>query len=66
MKNSILSPEARINSYSEVDRCILMNGVDVGRHARLRRVIVDKYVRIPPGIEIGYNLEEDRRRFTRD
>ena len=64
MKNSVLSPEVRINSYSEIDQCILMNGVDVGRHARLRSVIVDKYVRIPPGIEIGYNPEEDRRRFT--
>ena len=64
VRNSILSPEVRINSYSQVDECILMNGVDVGRHAKLRRVIVDKYVRIPPGIEIGYNAEEDRRRFT--
>jgi glucose-1-phosphate adenylyltransferase len=64
VKNSILSPEVRINSYSQVDDCILMHGVDVGRHAKLRRVIVDKYVHIPPGVEIGYNLEEDRRRFT--
>jgi glucose-1-phosphate adenylyltransferase len=64
VKNSILSPEVRINSYSQVDDCILMHGVGVGRHARLRRVIVDKYVRIPPGVEIGYNLEEDRRKFT--
>jgi glucose-1-phosphate adenylyltransferase len=64
VKNSILSPEVRINSYSNVEDCILMHGVDVGRHAKLRRVIVDKYVHIPPGVEIGYNLEEDRRRFT--
>jgi glucose-1-phosphate adenylyltransferase len=64
VRNSILSPEVRINSYSHVEDCILMNGVDVGRHARLRRVIVDKYVHIPPAIEIGYNLEEDRRRFS--
>jgi glucose-1-phosphate adenylyltransferase len=64
VKNSILSPEVRINSYSDVDQCILMNAVDVGRYAKLHRVIVDKYVRIPPGIEIGYNTEEDRRRFS--
>jgi glucose-1-phosphate adenylyltransferase len=64
VKNSILSPEVRINSYTDIDECILMNGVDVGRHARLRRVIVDKYVRIPPATEIGYNIEEDRQRFT--
>jgi glucose-1-phosphate adenylyltransferase len=64
VRNSILSPEVRINSFSQVESCILMNGVDVGRHARLNRVIIDKNVHIPPGTEIGYNLEEDRRRFT--
>jgi glucose-1-phosphate adenylyltransferase len=64
VKNSVLSPEVRINSYSTVEECILMNGVDVGRYARLRRVIVDKNVHIPAGMEIGYNLEEDRKRFT--
>ena len=64
VQNSILSPEVRVNSYSDVDECILMNAVDVGRHAKLRRVIVDKYVRIPPGIQIGYNHEEDSRRFS--
>ena len=36
----------------------------LGGMRRLRRVIVDKYVHIPPGIEIGYNPEEDRRRFS--
>jgi glucose-1-phosphate adenylyltransferase len=62
--NSILSPEVRVNSYSSVDECILMNGVDVGRHARLHRVIVDKHVHIPAGTRIGYDLEEDRRRYS--
>jgi len=62
--NSILSPEVRVNSYSTVDECILMNGVDIGRHARLHRVIVDKHVHIPAGTRIGYDLEEDRRRFS--
>ena len=64
MRNSVLSPEVRINSYSQVDDCILMNGVDIGRYAKLRRVIIDKNVHIPQGMEIGYNLEADRRRFT--
>jgi glucose-1-phosphate adenylyltransferase len=41
-----------------------MHGVDVGRHAKLRRVIIDKNVKIPPGVEIGYNLDEDRKHFT--
>jgi glucose-1-phosphate adenylyltransferase len=41
-----------------------MPGVRVGRHAHLRRVIVDRDVFIPRGASIGYNEEEDRRRHT--
>jgi glucose-1-phosphate adenylyltransferase len=41
-----------------------MPGVRVGRHAQLRRVIVDRDVFIPRGAQIGYNGEEDRRRHT--
>jgi glucose-1-phosphate adenylyltransferase len=60
---TILGPAARINSYAHVEESILCDGVDVGRHARLRRVIVDKNVRIPPGTEIGYDPDADRKRF---
>jgi glucose-1-phosphate adenylyltransferase len=63
VQNSVLSPGVRINSYSEVHESILMDGVQVGRHARIRRAIIDKRVAIPPGFEIGYNLQEDARRF---
>ena len=40
-----------------------MDGVDVGRYARLKRVIADKGVKIPPRMEIGFDLEEDKKRF---
>jgi glucose-1-phosphate adenylyltransferase len=60
---SILFPRVRINSFSHVEECVLMDGVDVGRHARLKKVIVDKGVKIPPGMEIGYDIEEDRKRY---
>jgi glucose-1-phosphate adenylyltransferase len=61
---SILSPNVRIHSYAEVRDSILMEGVDVGREARLNRVIVDKRVQIPQGYQIGYNLKEDAKKFT--
>lgn len=64
LNRSVLSPRVKINSFSHVDECILMDGVDVGRHARLRRTIVDKGVRIPPNAVIGYDIELDRKRFT--
>jgi glucose-1-phosphate adenylyltransferase len=56
---SILSPGVRINSYALVEDAILFDGVDVGRHARVRKAIIDKDVHIPAGFEIGYNREAD-------
>lgn len=64
INRSVLFPRVRIHSYCDVDESILMDGVDVGRHSRLRRTIVDKGVKIPQGSTIGYDLEADRRRFT--
>jgi glucose-1-phosphate adenylyltransferase len=63
VQRSILSPNVRINSFSEVYDSILMEGVQVGRHAKIKRAIIDKDVSIPQGIIIGFNLEEDKKRF---
>lgn len=60
---SILSPNVRIHSYSQVCDSILMEGVNVGRHAKIKRAIVDKDVDIPQGTVIGYDLEQDKKRF---
>jgi glucose-1-phosphate adenylyltransferase len=64
VKRSILSPRVMIHSYVDVEDSILMEGVDVGRYAKIRRTIIDKDVQIPQGTEIGYNLDEDAKRFT--
>ena len=60
---TILSPNVRINSYSQVNESILFEGVNVGRHAMVRRSIIDKHVDIPPGTQIGYDLDLDAKRF---
>ena len=62
VERSIVGPNVRVNSFAHVEDSILFEGVDVGRHARVRRAIIDKGVRIPPGIEIGYSAEEDQAR----
>jgi len=62
-QRSILSPNVRINSYSQVFDSILMEGVNVGRYAKIKRAIIDKDVNIPQGMVIGYDLEEDKKRF---
>jgi glucose-1-phosphate adenylyltransferase len=64
VKRSIFSPRVRVHSYVDIEDAILLDGVDVGRHAMIRRAIIDKEVQIPEGMKIGYNLEEDAKRFT--
>jgi glucose-1-phosphate adenylyltransferase len=64
VERSILSPNVRINSYSLVEDSILFDGVNVGRYAKVRRAIIDKNVSIPPGFSIGYNPDDDARRFS--
>jgi glucose-1-phosphate adenylyltransferase len=63
VQNSVLSPNVRINSYSEVHDSILMENVNIGRHCRIRKAIIDKDVVLPQGTEIGYNLAADRKRY---
>ncbi len=63
VQRSILSPNVRINSYSEVYDSILMESVNVGRYAKIKRAIIDKDVSIPQGMVIGYDLKEDKKKF---
>ena len=64
VQGSILSPNVRINSYTEVHDSILMDNVNVGRYTKIHRAIIDKDVNIPPGTIIGYNAKDDKKRFT--
>jgi len=63
VKNCVLSPDVRVNSYSEVDSSILFSHVNVGRHCRIRRAILDRDVHIPEGTTIGFDAEADRQRY---
>jgi glucose-1-phosphate adenylyltransferase len=62
VRRSILSANVRVNSYALVEDSILFDGVDVGRHCRIRRAIIDKDVRIPQNTTIGHDLDHDRQR----
>lgn len=63
INRSVLSGRCRINSFSSVDECVLFENVVIGRHARIRRAIIDKDVELPAGTEIGYDLEADKKRW---
>ena len=63
VRNSVLGRMVFIHSYSHVEDSVVMDYAEIGRHARIRRAIIDKNVYVPDGEEIGYDLERDRQRF---
>src|SRR2546427_5556259 len=63
VQKSVLGNNVRVNSNCEVSDSLFYNHVNVGRHSRIRRAIIDRHVSLPERTEIGYDLEADRRRF---
>ena len=65
VRRSVLFSRVRVHSYSTVEEAVLLPEVDVGRHCRLRKVVIDTGCRIPDGMTIGLDPVEDARRFFR-
>jgi glucose-1-phosphate adenylyltransferase len=63
VRESVLSQDVRVNSYSDVDSSIIFTHVNIGRHCRIRRAIIDRDVQIPDGTVIGYDSQEDRKKY---
>jgi len=64
VERSILSPNVMVEPFSTITDSILMNNVTVGKNCRIQRTIIDKGVHVPDGTEVGYNIKNDRKRFT--
>jgi glucose-1-phosphate adenylyltransferase len=64
VKRSLLFSSVHVHSWATVEDSVILPGVDVGRHAVIKRCVVDKRCRIPEGIVIGVDAEADRRRFA--
>ena len=64
VERSVIGANVKINSFAYVTDSILMFNCNVGRHARIRRAIIDKNVTIPEGYEIGFDPENDKKKFT--
>ncbi len=64
VERSIIGPNVRVNSYSYITDSIIFNNCNIGRHSKIRRAIIDKNVVVPEGTEIGFDPEEDKKRFT--
>jgi len=61
---SVLGYDVRVNSYADVEESIIFNHVNIGRHCRIRRAIIDRHVSLPEGTVIGHDLEADRARYS--
>jgi glucose-1-phosphate adenylyltransferase len=65
MRRSLLFTGVHVHSYASVDHAVILPYVDIGRGARLSRVVVDRGVVIPPGLVVGEDPELDAQRFRR-
>jgi glucose-1-phosphate adenylyltransferase len=60
VKSSIIGRGVKVHTGAVVEDSVLFDSCDIGRHAKVRRAILDKNVRVPEGAQIGYDLERDR------
>ncbi len=65
LRRTLLFTGVHVHSYSQVENALILPDADIGQRARLRNVIVEKAVRIPPGLVVGEDPDEDARRFRR-
>jgi glucose-1-phosphate adenylyltransferase len=63
VRNCVISPDVRVNSYTDVDASIIFSHVNIGRHCRIRRAIIERDVHIPEGTVIGFDPTADRQRY---
>jgi glucose-1-phosphate adenylyltransferase len=64
VQRSLLFSGVRVNSWALVEDSVVMPNVDIGRHAVVRRAVIDKHCRLPEDIRIGVDPERDRSRFS--
>ncbi len=63
VRKSVISANVRIDSYSQLERCVILPNVEIGRHCKLRNVIVDRNCKIPAGTVIGYEPKRDDNQY---
>jgi glucose-1-phosphate adenylyltransferase len=65
LRDTLLFTGVHVHSFARLNQCVVLPEVNVGRRARLSRVVVDRGVQIPEGLVIGEDAEQDARRFRR-
>jgi glucose-1-phosphate adenylyltransferase len=65
LRRSLLFSNVKIHSYAQLEETVVLPEVDIGRHARIKRAIIDRGCNIPQGMVIGEDHEEDKKRGFR-
>ncbi len=65
LRRSLVFSGVRVHSYAQIERAVILPDVDIGQHARLADVIIERGVRIPPGLVVGEDPALDAQRFRR-
>lgn len=63
VKRSVISSGCTIHSYTQVKDSVILPRVEIGRDCVIQNAIIDKGCYIPPGTQIGVDIEADRKRF---
>ena len=63
VRNSVIGRHVYVHAGADVEECVIFDNCDIGRRSKLRRCILEKNVRIPDETVIGYDVDEDKRRF---
>jgi glucose-1-phosphate adenylyltransferase len=62
VRQSVLSPRVRVNSWARVEDSVILHNVEIGRRAVVQNAIIDKNVVVPPGAQVGVDKDHDLER----
>ena len=63
VRRSLLFSNVVVHSYCTIEDSVVLGDVDIGRDSTIRRAVIDRHCHLPAGTRIGFDPDEDRRRF---
>ena len=63
VRRSLLFSQVHVHSHCTIEDSLILGDCDIGAGSQLRKAVVDKHCRLPPGTRLGIDPDDDRRRF---